>query len=261
MKIVRCSNESQPMPFWGIIEGDDVVGLRGAPFESIQPSGVRVSLSDVTLLAPCEPSKIVAGGANYRSHLAELGLPIPKHPMFFLKAPNTLIGHGQLVEHTEQTSQLEFEAELAIVLKKPLRKASPQEAKAAIFGYTCANDVTARDIQFRDNSLMHMPHAKSFDTFCPVGPWIETDIADPSQLAISSMLNGSVEQISSTSDMIFPVEEMISYFSHIMTLLPGDLILTGTPTTSGSLSVDDQIEITIEGIGTLSNKVVASVTA
>lgn len=253
MRFIRAIHPENKQSFHGYLEGDQVVGLSEAPYAGVSLSGERFPLSSLTLLPPCEPSKIVAGGANYRSHLAELGLPIPEKPVFFHKPASSLIATGAPINYPEQTKQLEFEAELAVVMATPLFQATPEQAQAAIFGYTIANDVTARDIQFQDNSLMHMSHAKSFDTFCPCGPWIKTGDIDTSNLEFRTTVNGERLQVSNTSDMIFSIAEMVSYFSHIMTLNPGDLVLTGTPTTSGGLEIGDEVSIVIEDIGTLTN--------
>ncbi len=255
MKFLRGVHPETKRPFYGQIDGDRVLGLLHEPYDGLALSGEQFSLDEITLLAPCDPGKIVAGGANYRSHLLELGLAIPKAPVFFLKAPSSLTGPDSAVDYPDQTKQLEFEAELAIVVGKKIYKSTPEQARDAIFGYTIVNDVTARDIQFKDNSLMHMPHAKSFDTFCPCGPWIETDIADPGNLEFQTTVNGGRLQVNNTNDMIFSIPDMLSYFSHIMTLNPGDLVATGTPTTSAGLSVGDIVSITFDRIGTLTNTV------
>jgi 2-keto-4-pentenoate hydratase/2-oxohepta-3-ene-1,7-dioic acid hydratase in catechol pathway len=257
MKIARYWDPSANCAKYGIVDGETVRELAGNPYrEIVKTSNVR-SLASVTLLAPCEPTKIVAGGANYHGHLKEIGLAVPTVPVFFLKPPTSLSGPGQPVVYPPQTQKLEYEGELAVVVKSPMRNTPPGEVLQNLLGYTCANDVTARDIQAIGGNLLHLCHSKSFDTFCPAGPWIETDL-DPHALDIELRINGEVRQKkTNTSDMIFPVEEMVSYFSRVMTLLPGDLILTGAPPGVGGMKVGDNVEVVIQGIGTLRHTVIA----
>jgi len=178
-------------------------------------------------------------------------------PVFFLKPPTSLIGPGQPVIQPPQTQRLEYEGELAVVVKSPMRNTPPGEVLKNLLGYTCVNDVTARDIQVIGGNLLHLCHSKSFDTFCPTGPWVETDL-DAHAINIELRINGEVRQPkTNTRDMIFPVEEMVSYFSRVMTLLPGDLILTGAPPGIGGMKVGDNVEVIIQGIGTLRHTVVA----
>ncbi|MCL4767152.1 MAG: fumarylacetoacetate hydrolase family protein [Hyphomicrobiaceae bacterium] len=257
MKIARCRHASRSEPFYALVEGAEVVCLGGTPLEELHVTEERLPLSEVAFMAPCVPSKIVAGGANYRGHLEELKLPLPTAPVFFIKPPSSLIGHKEpIVYPTAQTDRLEFEAELGIVLKAKLRNASPEEALAGILGYTCVNDVTARDIQLRGGNFIGLSHSKAFDTFCPCGPWIETDVGNPNTLQIQLTLNGVVKQESNTGDMLFSVQQMVSYFSQVMTLFPGDLILTATPAGAGRMEAGDLVEVSIQSIGTLSNRVV-----
>lgn len=199
-----------------------------------------------------KPSKIVCVGLNYREHAVELKLKIPKEPVIFLKPPSSIIYNKDDIVYPPKVKRLDFEAELAVVIKKKTKNIKPKEAAAYILGYTCLNDVTARDLQKKDGQWTR---SKSFDTFCPIGPVIETDL-DPSDIKIESRLNGILRQSSSSADLIFPVRELVAYISGIMTLLPGDIISTGTPPGVGPMMPHDFIEVRIEGIGALMNKVV-----
>ena len=196
--------------------------------------------------------KIILVGLNYRDHARELKMPIPKNPIIFLKPPTTLIGNLDKIIYPKQSKRIDYEAELALVIKKTCRNIKPQEAKKYILGYTCLNDVTARDLQKIDGQWTR---AKSFDSFCPIGPWIETDL-DPSKLQIRCWLNNKLKQDSSTAQLIFPVEKLVSFISSIMTLYSGDVISTGTPPGVGPMQPGDRVEVEIEGIGKLTNQVV-----
>jgi 2-keto-4-pentenoate hydratase/2-oxohepta-3-ene-1,7-dioic acid hydratase in catechol pathway len=258
MRIARYREAATGAAKYGAVEGDTIRELSGDPYREIIKTNTVQPLDTVQLLAPCEPTKIVAGGANYHGHLKEVGLAIPTVPVFFLKPPTSLIGPDQPVVYPPQTHKLEYEGELAVVVKNRMRNTPPGEVLQNLLGYTCANDVTARDIQVIGGNLLHLCHSKSFDTFCPTGPWVETDL-DAHSLDIELRINGEVRQkTTNTSDMIFPVEEMVSYFSRVMTLLPGDLILTGAPPGIGGMRVGDNVEVVIQGIGTLRHGVVAS---
>jgi 2-keto-4-pentenoate hydratase/2-oxohepta-3-ene-1,7-dioic acid hydratase in catechol pathway len=257
MKIARYWDPAANAARYGVVEDDVICELAGHPYHKItRTSNVR-PLAAAQLLAPCEPTKIIAGGANYRGHLEEVGLPVPKVPVFFLKPPTTLIGPDQPVIYPPETKKLEYEGELAVVVKSAMRNTPPGDVLKNLLGYTCVNDVTARDIQVIGGNLLHLCHSKSFDTFCPTGPWVETEL-DAHSLDIELRINGETRQRkTNTSDMIFPVEEMVSYFSRVMTLLPGDLILTGAPPGIGGMKVGDNIEVMIEGIGTLRHSIVS----
>lgn len=257
MKLVRFWEPAANEPVWGVVEGDGVYTLAGDPFNGIKATRAGHPLSSVRLLAPCAPSKIVCGGLNYVGHAREAGLPIPKVSACFFKPPTTLIGHQEAIEYPPQTQRLEYEAELAVVVKRKMRNTPPEEVLDHILGYTCGNDVTARDIQVEGGNLLNLSVSKAFDTFNPVGPWLVTDL-DPHNLNMTLSVSGKVRQKSNTSDMIFPVEVMLSYFSTIMTLLPGDLIMTGTPEGIGQMQVGDVCELAIDGIGVLSNPIVAA---
>ncbi|MCL5942100.1 MAG: fumarylacetoacetate hydrolase family protein [Actinobacteria bacterium] len=246
MRIARF--ESGARRGYGKIVGDELVVLDGEP-GAWSPSGVRLALSSVRLLAPCIPGKIVCVGLNYARHAAEMKEPPPPEPVLFLKPPTAVSGPGDAIPLPPQSSRVDYEGELAVVIGRAAKGVGERDALDHVLGYTCANDVTARDLQSRDGQWTR---AKSFDGFCPLGPWIETEI-DPSNLAISTALNGEVRQSSTTGDLIFPVPALVSFVSGIMTLLPGDVILTGTPAGVGPMAAGDRVEVTVQGIGTLRN--------
>lgn len=236
---------------WGELEGGmihQLTGMLGSP------SGHRVPLSDVSLLPPCDPSLIVCVGRNYADHIREmgnLGSGFPTEPGIFLKGLNTLIGAGDDIPYPSWTNDLQFEGELAVVIARPMRNVSAADALEHVLGFTCALDVTARDKQRSD---LQWARGKSADGFCPVGPWLETDL-DPTRLRITTKVNGETKQDGNTADMIFPVADVLAYISTFMTLRPGDVVLTGTPEGVGPLKVGDTVEVTVEGIGTLTNQV------
>jgi 2-keto-4-pentenoate hydratase/2-oxohepta-3-ene-1,7-dioic acid hydratase in catechol pathway len=238
---------------YGILEGDEVVPLRAPPFERLEPSGQRIPADRVRLLAPCEPSKVVCIGLNYRDHAAEFGLPLPDEPMLFLKPSTSVIGPGQEIRYPECSRQVDYEAELAIVIGRPSFRIRREEAASCILGYTCFNDVTARDLQAKD---VQFTRSKSFDTFGPLGPWIETSL-NPVGLAVESFLNGQRRQCSNTRELVFDPFELVHFISWVMTLNPGDVIASGTPAGVGPMRPGDRIEIRIEGIGSLVNTVAA----
>ena len=221
-----------------------------APFDDLERKAFY-SLDEVNILPPVQPSKVVCVGLNYRDHAQELNMDLPEEPILFIKPPTTVIGPDNPIIYPPQCHQLDYEAELAVVIGRETRFTSKNDARDHIAGYTILNDVTARDLQRKDGQWTR---AKSFDTFCPIGPWIETDM-DPSHQDISLKLNGEVKQNSNTENMIFSVEELVEFISHIMTLNQGDIIATGTPPGVGSMNVEDIVEVKIEGIGTLSNKI------
>jgi len=251
MRLVRFL--AQGTPSYGMLNDDIVRELESASFSSLKPLKASHDLANVTLLAPCSPSKIIAVGLNYRDHANELGMPVPDDPIIFLKPSSSVIGPGASIIHPAMSSRVDYEAELGIVIKERTSRVAPAEVRTHILGYTCANDVTARDLQKKDGQWTR---AKSFDTFCPVGPWIETDF-DPDDVLIESYLNGERKQSSRTSQFIFKIDHLISFISHVMTLEPGDLIITGTPAGIGPMKPGDEIEVRIEGIGSLKNKVSA----
>jgi 2-keto-4-pentenoate hydratase/2-oxohepta-3-ene-1,7-dioic acid hydratase in catechol pathway len=201
-----------------------------------------------TLLAPVQPSKVVCVGRNYREHAKELGNEVPKEPLLFLKPPTTIVGPGAAVELPRESERVEHEGELALVIGRTIRRATEAEAASAIFGVTCADDVTARDLQKKD---VQFTRGKGFDGFCPVGPWIETEPGDLAALALRVEVNGVTRQSASTGEMVFSPAFVVAYVSQVMTLLPGDLILTGTPAGVAPLAAGDVVRVTIDGIGTL----------
>lgn len=249
MKILRFIYKKKE--FWGALEGDSVRVLKSDPFSEISLTKKSIPLKQVRVLAPSEPSKIVLVGLNYKDHAKELKMKVPKEPIIFIKPPSSVIAHKDKIIYPEGVRRLDYEAELAFVIKKKAKNISISKAKEYILGYTCLNDVTARDIQKKDGQWTR---AKSFDTFLPLGPYLETDIKID-DLKIKSYLNGNLKQNSSTSNFIFSVECLVSFISGVMTLLPGDVISTGTPNGIGPMKRGDKIEIEIEGIGSLSNSV------
>jgi 2-keto-4-pentenoate hydratase/2-oxohepta-3-ene-1,7-dioic acid hydratase in catechol pathway len=255
MKICRFTDPETQRPSFGIIEGEEVYRLEGelsAGNLSLERSEPSKRLSEVRLLPPVTPSKIVCVGRNYSEHAAELGNEMPSEPLLFLKAPSTIIGDGDLIELPESSQRVEHEGELGVVIGRRCRRLSPDEDPLSyVLGYTCLNDVTARDLQRKD---VQFTRGKSFDTFCPVGPYIVTGL-DPSDLRIETRVNGRVRQSGQTSSMAFPVTHLIRYMSHAMTLEPGDLIATGTPAGVGPLLEGDVCEVEVEGVGTLRNGV------
>ena len=248
MKIIRFlyQNESN----WGVLEGGVVKIITGSPFGKIDYSA-GVSLDKTKLLHPFAGGKIILAGLNYIDHAKELSMKIPDEPVIFLKPVTSVIGPDEEIIYPEGVEKLDYEAELALVIKKQCRNIEEQNAADFILGYTCLNDVTARDLQSKD---IQWTRAKSFDTFCPLGPWIETEL-NPADLKITSYLNGEIRQNSRTSNFIFSVPQLVSFISKIMTLLPGDVISTGTPPGVGGMKIGDTIEVEIEGIGRLRNYV------
>ena len=251
MKIARFSTSGDPR--FGIVDDDEIVVLRGDPmFSGFDTTEERIPLADVKLLAPVIPrSKVVAVGRNYREHAAELGNEAPAEPLLFLKPNTSVIGPGDTIVRPSQSSQVDFEGELAIVIGSIAKNVSEADAASVVFGYTVANDVTARDLQEKDGQWAR---AKGFDTFCPLGPVIETEFEVANQ-AIETRVNGEVRQSGRLDEMVHSVASVIAYASAVFTLLPGDVILTGTPAGVGPIVAGDTVEVTVEGIGTLSNPV------
>ena len=238
---------------YGVLEGDIIRVMLGSPYSSSFRLAERTyRLEEVRLLAPCLPSKIVALGLNYRSHAEETKLPIPSVPLIFLKPSTTVIGPEDEIVYPEVSRRVDYEGELAVVIGKKARAVDRARAEEYILGYTCLNDVSARYEQRDDGQWTR---AKSYDTFAPIGPYIETDIS-PHDLKLETYLNGELRQCARTSDLIFPVDMLVSFISNIMTLLPGDVIATGTPSGIGPMKPGDVVEVKIENIGTLRNYVV-----
>lgn len=250
MRLIRY-HKKNGKPTYGWVQDDKVGELEGALFEGFKRQKVDTDLGEVQLLEPVVPSKIICVGRNYASHAAEQNAEIPEIPLLFLKPPSSILRPGGTIILPPQSSRVEQEAELAVIIGKKGRWIPPDMAHEYIFGFTISNDVTARDLQRSDNQWTR---GKGFDTFCPTGPWIETEF-DPSDAMITCSINGELRQMASTKEMIFSIKQLIAFSSSIMTLLPGDLILTGTPSGVSILQPGDVIEITIEGIGKLVNYV------
>lgn len=249
-KFVRFKDEDGSNCWGRVIADSIVVKLLGNPYsDKVIVGEERYDLNNIEVLPPCEPSKIVAIGLNYKDHAKELGMPIPEEPIIFLKPPSSLIASNKRVVMPIATNQIDYEAELAVIIGGVAKNISKRESHKYIFGYTCANDVTARDLQKKDGQWTR---AKGFDGFCPAGPFIVRE--KPSEEShIKLILNGKVKQHSLLSQMIFPVEEIVSFVSGIMTLFPGDLILTGTPPGVGKIEHKDIVEVDIEDVGVLRN--------
>ena len=241
MKLVRFRVDGQS--FEGRVEGALLLPL----VKDI--SKWEYPIERVQLLAPCQPTKVVAIGLNYRDHAEELKLALPEEPLLFLKPPSSVIAHEDRIVLPPQSRRVDYEAELAIVIGKTAKQVTQSEARDYILGYTCLNDVTARDLQTKDGQWTR---SKGFDTFCPIGPWVETEI-DPSDLKIELYLNGECKQQSRTSNLIFNSLQLVEFISGIMTLFPGDVIATGTTSGIGPMNHGDKVEVRIEGIGSLIN--------
>jgi 2-keto-4-pentenoate hydratase/2-oxohepta-3-ene-1,7-dioic acid hydratase in catechol pathway len=237
---------------YGVVDGLEVRALTAEPWAGGLPEGPVFSLSEVTLLAPVAPSKVVCVGRNYRAHAKELGNEVPREPLLFIKPSTAIVGPGDAIRHPEQSKEVHHEAELGAVIGRALtRAATAVAAKGAIFGWTCVNDVTARDIQRAEG---HFTRAKGFDTFCPVGPVVETDL-DPLDVTVTCRVNGEQRQRGSTKDMVFDPYLLVAFISQVMTLLPGDVVSTGTPEGVGPLRRGDWVEVEVSGIGVLRNPV------
>jgi len=251
MKIYRFKYEDSIE--YGILEEEDLCVVSGPIFEQIEITSRKIPIGKVELLSPVLPSKIVAVGRNYRDHARERGKPIPKEPLLFIKPSTSVIGPGDSIRLPQMSKKVDYEGELALVIRKKtygLSDNSPVDDH--ILGYICFNDVTARDLQDRDGQFTR---AKSFDTFACLGPCVATDV-DPQALQVKTFLNGKLSQSENTKNLIFPIPYLVRYISNIMTLLPGDVITTGTPAGVGPLKAGDRVDVQIDGIGTLSNPVV-----
>jgi 2-keto-4-pentenoate hydratase/2-oxohepta-3-ene-1,7-dioic acid hydratase in catechol pathway len=237
----------------GAVEtGSDTVRvLQGTFFEDPLPTGEAVALDDVRLLAPVLPSKVVAVGKNYAAHAAEFGGDVPEEPLVFLKPSTSVCGPGDPIPLPAISRRVDYEGELAVVVGRIARNVRAEEAYRHILGYTCGNDVTLRDLQEKDGQWAR---AKGFDGSCPLGPWIETEL-DPNDVRIETRINGETKQFASTAEMVFGVATLIEFVTGFMTLLPGDVIMTGTPEGVGKLEPGDKVEVEIEGIGVLMNPV------
>jgi 2-keto-4-pentenoate hydratase/2-oxohepta-3-ene-1,7-dioic acid hydratase in catechol pathway len=250
MKIYRFAFEG--IVRYGVLKGDHLFPILGSVFDEIAVEETPIPIGSVRLRPPVEPSKIVAVGRNYKDHAAELGNPLPEEPLLFLKPSTAVIGPLDDIDYPRMSQRVDFEGELAVVMKaRAFRLAEDEPVDPLILGYTCLNDVTARDLQEKDKQFTR---AKSFDTFAPIGPCIATGL-DPGGLDIKTFLNGKLRQSSNTRHLIFPVPFLVRFVSNIMTLRPGDIITTGTPAGVGPMAPGDRVDVQIEGIGTLSNRV------
>lgn len=249
MRYVRFRNSEQGVDF-GVIEEKNIRLLDGNFLNpQSQMTETRLPMEAVTLLAPVEPSKVVCVGLNYVKHIQEMEHALPEDPVLFLKPQTGVIGPDDEIIYPKISERVDYEAELAVVIGKTLKDASEDEVQSAIFGYTCANDVTARDLQKKDGQWTR---GKSFDTFCPIGPWVVTDV-DPSALDIELLLNGEVKQSSNTKYFMSNVPKLVSFISQVMTLYPGDVVLTGTPEGVGPMQPGDEVIVKIQNIGELRN--------
>jgi 2-keto-4-pentenoate hydratase/2-oxohepta-3-ene-1,7-dioic acid hydratase in catechol pathway len=263
VRIVRFASPSG-MSF-GVLDGDgQVAQIEGHPFGTISFTGARFAQADVRLLSPILPSKVVCVGKNYAAHIEEMKTgDAPAEPLLFLKPSTSVIGPGDAIRIPPGSTNVHHEAELAVVIgARGARHVSPQQAVTSIFGYTIGNDVTERDMQKSDGQWTR---AKGFDSFCPLGPWIETDLAaigkDPADLEVTCTVDGELRQQGRTSQLLFDVPTLVSYISQVMTLLPGDVVLTGTPSGVGPIRPGQRVEVTVEGLGTLGNSVSGADTA
>ncbi|HLE73877.1 MAG TPA: fumarylacetoacetate hydrolase family protein, partial [Anaerolineales bacterium] len=254
MRIIRFLHKDKT-PRYGWVLDDKVGEIVGSPFEAFRRGTPELDLDEINLLPPILPSKIICVGRNYAAHAQEHDVEVPDVPLLFLKPPSSLIGPGDTILLPPQSQRVEHEAELAIVIGRRSRWLNPDSVKDAILGCTVANDVTARDLQRRDGQWTR---GKGFDTFCPIGPWIETEF-DPADAVITCTVSGELRQMGSTRDMVFPVRQLVAYASSVMTLEPGDLLLTGTPGGVGPLVDGDELVTSIEGLGELRNTVKAEV--
>jgi 2-keto-4-pentenoate hydratase/2-oxohepta-3-ene-1,7-dioic acid hydratase in catechol pathway len=252
MKIARIRLADEEITY-GAVEPEGIRVHRGTPLVAWEPTEMLVPFEQAHLLAPVFPTKVVGVGRNYAGHAAERGVAVPEEPVIFLKPATAVVGPEAAVSIPPEAEEVHHEAELAVVVGRVARRVAVEEAGGYILGYTAANDVTARDLQRRDGQWTR---AKGFDTFCPLGPAIETEL-DPSGLSITCLVNGEVRQQGNSADMVFGIAELLAFVSRVMTLLPGDVILTGTPAGVGPVRPGDRMEVVIERIGALRNPVVA----
>lgn len=237
---------------YAVLEEAEARLIEGTVFGEFELTDEVHPLSSVRLLAPSQPSKVVCVGLNYAEHARESNMPVPDEPILFIKPSTSVIGPDEAIVYPGMTKRLDYEAELGVVVKKRMKDVGPAEVCNYLLGYTCLNDVTARDLQKKDGQWTR---SKSFDTFCPIGPWVVDDI-DPNNVEIELYLNGEPRQTSNTKEFVFNMENLLSFISRVMTLLPGDVVGTGTPSGIGPMIKGDQVEVRIEGIGSLKNQVV-----
>lgn len=250
MKYVRI--ELQDGPRWGVVKDDTVLTLTGAPYEGVEYDGGSIPLAECRLLAPCEPTKIICVGKNYAEHAREMGAEAPGFPVLFMKGCNALNRQEGAIQAPGFVTRLDYEGELAVVIKRRAKNVKASDFADYVLGYSCLNDVTARDIQRHDGQWTR---GKSMDGFCPIGPWL-VDGVDPSQLALETRLNGKVVQQGNTADFITDVPKLLEFITAAMTLEPGDVVATGTPAGIGPMIPGDTVEVEIEGIGVLKNHVI-----
>jgi len=250
MKIVRFTAGQRVE--YGILTGETIQCLEGKPFRHLEASDHSYQLNEVKLLPPCTPSKIVALGLNYHSHAKELGSPLPNAPLIFIKPSTAVIGPEDNIVYPSISTRVDYEGELGVVIKKPAWGVSQKDALDYVLGYTCFNDVTARDLQKKDRQWTR---AKGFDTFAAIGPCIETEL-DPQNVTVETYLNGDLKQRGNTSDLIYSIPELVNFITNVMSLVPGDIIATGTPSGIGPMYPGDTVEIEIDSVGTLRNYVV-----
>lgn len=250
MRTIRFTHPMSDQPTFGLLEDDRVTPLSAAPWAGGTPAGEPIGRDEVRLLAPIEPTKIVCVGRNYRDHIKEMGYEVPKTPTLFYKPLSSILDPGGdvVLPPTSLTSQIEHEAELAVVIGTRSRNLTRDRALEAVFGITSANDVSSRDLVPLDGNTMR---AKSFDTFCPIGPWIETDVDIPAGIQVRCRVNGELRQDGNSDQLVFDVPHILEVLSQVMTLEPGDVLLTGSPGGTGPLTPDDRVEIEVADIGPL----------
>lgn len=253
MKIVRFKAGDDIA--YGLAEGEGVTLYQGSPFVAWEPTETLIPWESVQLLAPVLPSKVMAVGKNYVDHADEMASDVPEEPLIFMKPATSVVGPNAHVVKPSISDEVHHEAELAVVIGKVARNIRAEDASQYVFGYTAANDVTARDLQRKDGQWTR---AKGFDTFCPLGPAIETELDPLERLAVIARVNGEVRQAGFTADMVFGVAEILEFITRVMTLLPGDVVLTGTPSGVGPVEPGDLMEVEVDGIGTLVNRLVAA---
>jgi 2-keto-4-pentenoate hydratase/2-oxohepta-3-ene-1,7-dioic acid hydratase in catechol pathway len=253
MKYARFEYDGEIL--YGIVEGQEISGIEGSILENYAATGKRYGVSEVRLLPPVIPSKIVCIGQNYLEHIKEIGATPPEKPLYFLKPPSSLIGTGDDIIYPRTATRVDYEGELAVVIKSEMKDISRHQSKTAVLGYACFNDVTERDLVAKDP--LNLTLSKGFDTFSVLGPYIETDI-DPDNVELKTYLNGKVMQSDNTRNCVFDLPHLLEYLSQCLTLLPGDVVTTGTPKGIAPMKPGDLVEVEIEGIGKLSNRVISA---
>ena len=238
----------------GVVQGEEISVIRGSFLHEYEAVSLKYSISEVSFLPPVLPTKIVCVGQNYRGHIAELGVPVPKDPVIFFKPPSCLVGHEHPIIYPTDATRVDYEGELAIVIKKEMRNIEESDALDFVLGYTCFNDITERNLVGSNPFMLSL--SKGIDTFGPCGPYIVTDL-DPNRLSLKTFLNGEIKQQDNTQNCVFSIQEVLSYICRYITLLPGDIVITGTPQGIAPMQPGDRVEVEIEGIGLLKNSVAA----